>query len=73
MFSNEFKINDVDKYIYIKNKDKVYVIIFLYMDDMLILDSNDHMTMSIMNLLTNKFGIKNIWVCYRCHTKSKNY
>jgi hypothetical protein len=50
MFSNEFKINKVDKHIYIKNKDKVYVIIFLCMDDMLILDNNDHMIMSIMKM-----------------------
>jgi len=50
MFLNEFKINKVDKHIYIKNKDKVYVIIFLCMDDMLILDNNDHMIMSIMKM-----------------------
>jgi len=58
MFSNEFKINKVDKYIYIKNKDKVYVIIFLCMDDMLILDNNDHV---YYENVTNKFDIKKFW------------
>jgi hypothetical protein len=43
MLSNEFKINKVDKYIYIKNTYKSYVIACLYIGDMVILNINDHM------------------------------
>ena len=43
MLPNQFKINEVDKYIYVKNTNKYYIIICLYMDDMLILGSNGHM------------------------------
>jgi hypothetical protein len=59
---NEFKINKVDKYIYMKNTDKIYVIICLYVDDMLILDNNDHIIKSTKKILTNKFDMKNLGV-----------
>ena len=38
MLSNEIKINEDDKSVYVKKKNtnKVYVIIYLYMNDMLI-------------------------------------
>jgi hypothetical protein len=47
MLSNEFKINEVDKCVYVKNTDKSYVIVCIYVDDMLVLGNNDH----IINLL----------------------
>jgi hypothetical protein len=59
---NEFKINKVDKYIYMKNTDKIYVIICLYVDDMLILDNNDHLIKSTNKILTKKFDMKNLGV-----------
>jgi hypothetical protein len=59
---NEFKINKVDKYIYMKNTDKIYVIICLYVEDMLILDNNDHIIKSTKKILTNKFDMKNLGV-----------
>jgi hypothetical protein len=43
-----------------KNTDKYYVIICFYIDDMLILDSNDHMIKSTKKLLIDKFDIKNL-------------
>ena len=46
MLSNKFKINKIDKYIYVKNANNGYVILYLYMEDMFILDSNDHMIKS---------------------------
>jgi hypothetical protein len=46
MLSNKFKINKIDKYIYVKNANNGYVILYLYMKDMFILDSNDHMIKS---------------------------
>jgi hypothetical protein len=42
MLSNEFKINEVDKCVYVKNTDKSYVIVCIYVDDMLVLGNNDH-------------------------------
>jgi hypothetical protein len=57
MLSNEFKINKVDKYIYMKNKDKGYSIICLYVNNMFILDSNDHMARSTKKISTNKFDM----------------
>jgi hypothetical protein len=42
MLSTEFKINEVDKCVYVKNTDKSYVIVCIYVDDMLVLGINDH-------------------------------
>jgi len=58
MLSNEFKINKVDKCVYVK----IYVIVCLYMCDMLILDNNNHMIKSIKKILTNKFDTKDFGV-----------
>jgi hypothetical protein len=58
MLSNEFKINEVDKCIYVRNTDKSYVIICLYVDDMLILDSNDHMIKFTRKMLIKKLDMK---------------
>jgi hypothetical protein len=38
MLSNKCKINEVDKYIYVRNINKCYVIVYLSMDDLLILE-----------------------------------
>jgi hypothetical protein len=43
MLSNKFKINKVDRYVYMKKINKGYIIIYFYVDDMLILINNDHM------------------------------
>ena len=52
MQSNEFKINEVDKYIYVKNTNEYYVIIYLYIKDILIFGSNDRMIKSTKKILT---------------------
>ena len=64
MFSHKFKVNKVDKYIYVKKKhtDKGYVIVYLYVKDILILGSNDHMIKSTKKILTNKFDMKDLSV-----------
>ena len=59
---NEFKINKVDKCVYVKNTYKGYVIVCLYIDDMLILGNNDHIIKSTKKILTNKFDMKNLGV-----------
>jgi ribosomal protein L14E/L6E/L27E len=62
MLSNEFKINEVDKCVYVKNIDKGYVIVCLYVDNMLILGNNNRMIKSIKKMLTNNFGMKDLHV-----------
>ena len=41
MISNGFKINECDKCVYVKDTNDGYVILCLYVDDMLIIGSND--------------------------------
>ena len=60
--SKEFKTNEVDKYIYVKNTDKSCVIVFLYVVDMLIFGTNDHMIKSTKKILTNKLVMKELGV-----------
>jgi len=43
MLSNEFKINKVDRYVYMKKINRGYIIIYFYVDDMLILINNNYM------------------------------
>ena len=43
MLSNGFRINKCDKCIYVKNTDRGYVILCLYVDDILVVGSNDEM------------------------------
>jgi len=61
--SNEFKTNEIDKFIYVKNTDKGYAIIYLHVIDILIIDSNDRMIKSIKKKkLTNKSDMKDLGV-----------
>jgi len=46
MLSNEFKINKVNKSIYVKNRDKYYVIECLCMYNIFMLINNDYMIKS---------------------------
>ena len=41
MLTNGFRINECDKCVYIKNTHEGYVIVCLYVDDMLIIGSNN--------------------------------
>ena len=60
MLSNEFKINEVDKCVYVKNTYKDYVIVCFFVDDMLILGSNDYTINTTKKMLINKFDMKNL-------------
>jgi hypothetical protein len=60
MLSNKCKINEVDKYIYVRNINKCYVIVYLSMDDLLILENNEYITKSTKKILINKFNMK-VW------------
>jgi len=57
--SNKFKINEVDKCVYVKNTNNGYAIICLYMDNMFILYNNNYIIKSTKKILTNKFDMKN--------------
>ena len=62
MLSDGFKINKCDKCVYVKNTDKGYVIVCLYVDDMLIIGSNNDMIKSTKKVLNRKFDMKDLGV-----------
>ena len=57
-----FKINECDKCVYVKDTDKGYVILCLYVDDMLIVGSNDEIIKSTKMILNSKFYMKDMGV-----------
>ena len=51
MITNGFRINECDKCVYIKDTKNGYVILCLYVDDILIVGSDDKMIKSTKNML----------------------
>ena len=60
MLSTGFKINECDKCVYVKDTDKGYIILCLYVDDMLIVGSNDKVIQSTKDMLNSKFSMKDM-------------
>ena len=60
MMSQGFKINECDKCVYVKDIEHGYVIVCLYVDDMLIVDSDDKMIISTKNMLNSRFDMKDV-------------
>ena len=60
MMSHGFKINECDKCVYVKYTTLRYVIVCLYVDDMLIIGSNDKMIASTKNMLNSRFDMKDM-------------
>ena len=60
MITNDFKINECDKCVYVKETKNSYVILCLYVDNMLIVGSDDDMIKSIKNMLKFKFDMKDM-------------
>ena len=60
MMSNGFKINECDKCVYVKNTKNKYVILCLYVDDVLIVGSSDRMVKSTKNTLNSIFDMKDM-------------
>lgn len=60
--SNGFKINECDKCIYTTSTKDGFVIICLYVDDMLIIGSNIGMIKSTKKILTNNFDMEDMGV-----------
>lgn len=58
--SNEFKINECKKYIYIKGTPDSFVIICLYIHDMLIMESCHVIIIITKKMLTKNFNMKDM-------------
>ncbi|GJR97833.1 retrovirus-related pol polyprotein from transposon TNT 1-94 [Tanacetum coccineum] len=60
MLESGFKINECDECVYVKDTSSGYVILCLYVDDMLIVGSNDKMIKSTKDMLKSKFDMKDM-------------
>ena len=60
MMSHGFKINECNKCVYVKDTELGYVIVCLYVDDMLIVGSDDKMIASTKNMLNSRFDMKDM-------------
>ena len=62
MMSNGFRMNECDKYVYIKDTANGYVIVCLYVDDMLIIGNNNDIIKATKRMLTSEFDMKDLGV-----------
>ena len=62
MMSNGFRINECDKSVYIKDTASGYVIVCLYVDDMLIIGSSNNIFKATKRMLTSEFDMKDLGV-----------
>ena len=62
MLANEFKINEFDKCIYIKDTLNHQVIVCLYVDDMLIISRDISDINATKRMLESKFDMKDLGV-----------
>ena len=60
MLSNGFTINESDKCVYIKHTHIGYVIVCLYVDDLLILGNNKAIITSTKDMLSSRFDMKDL-------------
>ena len=60
MMSRGFKINECNKCVYVKDTKLGYVIVCLYVDDMLIVGGDDKMIASTKNMLNSRFDMKDM-------------
>ena len=62
MLTNGFKINECDKCVYVKHTNKGYVIVCLYVDDMLIIGSSQNIIKLTKQMLNKRFDMKDMGV-----------
>ena len=62
MMTNGFKINKCDKCVYVKNTERGFVIICLYVDDILIMGRNNEVIKTTKEIFNNKFEMKELGV-----------
>lgn len=60
MFANWFTINECDKSVYVKDTKNGYIILCLYVDDILIVSNNDKVIKCTKNKLNSKFDMEDI-------------
>ena len=60
MMSNGFKINECDKCVYAKMTPKSYILLCLYMEDMLIIGSNIDTIITTKKMLASHFIMKDM-------------
>lgn len=60
MIENGFKINECYNEFYIEDTENGYVILCLYIDYMIIVDSNDGMIKSIKDMLNSRINMKDM-------------
>ena len=60
MITNGFKINEHDKCVYIKELEDLCVIMCLYIDDILITDTNKKVINETKKMLSSSFNIKDM-------------
>ncbi|CAM8965807.1 unnamed protein product [Rhodiola kirilowii] len=60
ILSNGFKINECDKCVYSKNTEHGYVLLCLYVDDILIVGNNEEMVKSTKSMLNSRFDMKDL-------------
>lgn len=60
MMTNDFQINECDKCVYVKNTEHGDVILCLYVDDIIIVGSDDKMVKSTKYMLNSRFDIKDM-------------
>ena len=56
--SNGFTINACDKCVYVKDTNNGYIIVCLYVDDMLILGSSNNIITTTKKMLSSKFDMR---------------
>ena len=76
MLSHGFKINECDKCVYVNDDEHGYVIVCLYVDDMLIVGSDGRMITSTKNMLNSRsdkkdMGFANVILEIKVKTTSK--
>ncbi|XP_073281876.1 uncharacterized protein [Primulina huaijiensis] len=62
VLSNGFKINESDKCVYIKGTRESYVIVCLYVDDILIMGNNQELIKGTKKMLTKYFDMKDMGI-----------
>ena len=62
MMTNGFKINECDKCVYVKNTERGSIIIYLYVDYMLIMGSNNEVIKTTKKMFNNKFNVVDLGV-----------
>ena len=60
MLTNDFKINECDKCVYVKDTENGYVILCQYVDDMLIIGNDHKMVKSTKAMLITRFDMKDM-------------